>query len=68
MMKTRCVELSQFESELLLAFINQPKDVPISASLCRMIYRRIEGRPAFARSTVTVYEAPQLARVVVTPK
>ena len=42
-MKTRCVELSQFESELLIAFMNQPKDTPISAGLCRTIYRRLEG-------------------------
>ena len=46
-MKTRCVELSQFESELLIAFMNQPKDTPISAGLCRTIYRRLEGiRPS----------------------
>ena len=42
-MKTRCVELSQFESELLIA-------------LCRTIYRRLEGPPAFAQSRVNVYE------------
>lgn len=55
-MKTRCVELSQFESELLLAFINQPKDMPVSAGLCRTIYRRLEGHPVFAQSRVNVYE------------
>ena len=55
-MKTRCVEQSQFESELLIAFMNQPKDTPISAGLCRTIYRRLEGHPAFAQSRVNVYE------------
>ncbi|WP_301859927.1 hypothetical protein [uncultured Megasphaera sp.] len=54
-MKTQCVDLSQFEAELLLAFMRQPKDMPVPAGLCRMIYRRLEGRPAFARSRVVVY-------------
>lgn len=53
-MKTRCIELSQLEAELLLAFINQDKDTPISAGLCRMIYRRLEGKPAFAQSRIDV--------------
>jgi len=57
-MKTRCIELSQFESELLWAFMCQPKSLPISAGLCRVIYRRLTGQPAFARSTVTVYATP----------
>lgn len=56
-MKTRCVELSQFEAELLLAFVNQDKDMPISAGLCRMIYRRLEGQPAFAQSRIAVHES-----------
>ncbi len=56
MMKIQCVELSQFESELLLAFMKQPKDAPVSAGLCRTIYRRLEGHPAFAQSRITVYD------------
>lgn len=56
-MKTRCIELSQFESELLLAFVNQSKDIPISAGLCRMIYRRLEGQPAFAQSRIDVHNS-----------
>ena len=55
-MKTRCIELSQFEAELLLAFVNQDRDMPISAGLCRMIYRRLEGKPAFAQSRIAVHE------------
>ena len=67
-MKTHCVELSQFESELLLAFMNQPKDAPISAGLCRVIYRRLEGQPAFARSTVTICAKPGLMRTAMAEK
>ncbi|KMO85615.1 hypothetical protein AB840_12655 [Megasphaera cerevisiae DSM 20462] len=55
-MKIRCVELSQFESELLISFMKQPKDVPVSAGLSRTIYRRLEGQPAFAKSRINVYE------------
>lgn len=60
-MKTRCVELSLFESELLLAFMRQPKGMPVSSSLCRVIYRRLEGLPAFAQSTVTLTSSPHIA-------
>lgn len=60
-MKVRCVELSQFETELVVAFMNQPKDAPISTSLCRTVFRRLEGKPPFAQSRVRVY--PQSAAV-----
>ena len=54
-MKIKCVELSQFESDLILAFSRQPKAAPVSTGLCRAIYRRLECQPAFARNNVTVY-------------
>ncbi|MCI6300492.1 MAG: hypothetical protein MR587_04320 [Megasphaera elsdenii] len=49
-MKVRWVELNRFEAELILEFACQPKDAPVSASLCRMIYRRLEGQPVLAQS------------------
>ena len=55
-MKQKCVELSQFECELIVAFARQPKTAPVSTSLCRVIFRRLEGKPAFARTTVEVHE------------
>ncbi|MGN0948645.1 hypothetical protein [Megasphaera sp.] len=51
-MKVRWVELNRFEAELILEFACQPKDAPVSASLCRMIYRRLEGQPELAQSSV----------------
>lgn len=44
-LKVRWVELNRFEAELIFEFACQPKDAPVSASLCRMIYRRLEGQP-----------------------
>jgi hypothetical protein len=49
-LKVRWVELNRFEAELILEFACQPKDAPVSASLCRMIYRRLEGQPVLAQS------------------
>lgn len=69
-MKVRCIELSTFESELLLAFMKQPKDAPVSAGLCRTIYRRIEGLPAFAQSRVQVCNEhnPHIAHTIMVEK
>ena len=68
-MKTRCVELSQFEAELLLAFVKQDRNMPISAGLCRVIYRRLEGQPAFAQSRIAVHEASRpIVRTVMAEK
>lgn len=68
-MKTRCVELSQFEAELLLAFVKQDRNMPISAGLCRVIYRRLEGQPAFAQSRIAVYETSRpIVRTVMAEK
>lgn len=69
-MKTRCIELSALETELLQAFMAQPKDQPISAGLCRVIYRRLDGQPAFAHSTVTVCKtsAPAIQSAVAAEK
>lgn len=55
-MKVKCVELSQFEADLVFAFSRQSKAAPVSTGLCRAIYRRLEGQPAFAQSSVTVYK------------
>lgn len=63
-MKVRCVELSTFESKLLLAFMKQPKNAPASAGLCRTIYRRMEGQPAFAQSRVQVYNENTTSHIV----
>lgn len=49
-LKVRWVELNRFEAELILEFACQPKDAPVSASLCRMIYRRLESQPALAQN------------------
>lgn len=68
-MKTRCVELSQFEAELLLAFVKQDRNMPISAGLCRVIYRRLEGQPAFAQSRIAVHETSMpIVRTVMAEK
>ncbi len=68
-MKTRCVELSQFEAELLLAFVKQDRNMPISAGLCRVIYRRLEGQPAFAQSRISVHETSRpIVRTVMAEK
>ena len=57
-MKIKCVELSQFESDLILAFSRQPKAAPVSTGLCRAIYRRLEGQPAFARNSLQQTKRP----------
>lgn len=62
-MKVRCVELSIFETELLLAFMEQPKDTPASAGLCRTIYRCMEGQPAFAQSRIQLHEDRTAAHI-----
>ena len=68
-MKTRCVELSQFEAELLLAFVKQDRNMPISAGLCRVIYRRLEGQPAFAQRRIAVHETSRpIVRTVMAEK
>ena len=68
-MKTRCVEVSQFEAELLLAFVKQDRNMPISAGLCRVIYRRLEGQPAFAQSRIAVHETSRpIVRTVMAEK
>ena len=46
-MKTRCVELSRLESELLREYIPVAAVKPLPAGLCRSIYRRLEGLPVF---------------------
>ncbi|WP_288878766.1 hypothetical protein [Megasphaera massiliensis] len=55
-MKVRWVELNRFEAELIVEFTCQPKDAPISASLCRMIYRRLEEQPALAQNRAEIRE------------
>ena len=54
-MKTKCIELSTFESELLLSYIGQDRTAPIPASLCRVIHRRLEGQPVFASDPVQIH-------------
>lgn len=46
-MKTRCIELSRFESEILREYIPVAAERPLPATLCRSIYRRLEGLPVF---------------------
>ncbi|MCI1820904.1 MAG: hypothetical protein LKI76_06440 [Megasphaera sp.] len=53
-MKTKCVELSNFERDLVYNFAKQPKDTPIPAALCRAIIRRLEGKPVFAKNRVRI--------------
>jgi hypothetical protein len=51
-MKTKSVELNEFESDMILKFVAQQKNAPVSPGLCRAIYRRLEGKPAFAREQI----------------
>ncbi len=53
-MRVTCVELTEFECDLIQAFARQSKSQPVSTGLCRAIYRRMEGQPAFARSHIDV--------------
>lgn len=53
-MKTRCVELSRLESELLREYIPVAAVKPLPASLCRSIYRRLEGLPVFEAGELSI--------------
>ena len=55
-MKTRCVELSNFERDLVLKFASQPKNAPVSPGLRHFIMHRLEGKSVFARNNVHVYQ------------
>ncbi|MCH4178961.1 MAG: hypothetical protein LKF47_03710 [Megasphaera sp.] len=44
--------------------MKQPKNAPASAGLCRTIYRRMEGQPAFAQSRVQVYNENTTSHIV----
>ena len=58
-MRVTCVELTEFECDLIQAFARQSKSQPVSTGLCRAIYRRMEGQPAFARSHICLlYTSP----------
>lgn len=52
-MKTKSVELNEFESEMIFQFVRQHKDTPVTPSLCRAVYRCLEEKPTFARTAVT---------------
>ena len=52
-MKTRCIELSRFESEILREYIPVAAERPLPATLCRSIYRRLEGLPVFESNDIS---------------
>ena len=67
-MRVTCVELTEFECDLIQAFARQSKSQPVATGLCRAIYRRMEGQPAFARSHIDVKEKNPLAQAAIVGK
>ena len=51
-LKTKTVELSEFESDMVLKFCSQPKDMPIPSGLCRAINRRLNGEQTYGKSRI----------------
>lgn len=67
-MRVTCVELTEFECDLIQAFARQSRTLPVSTGLCRAIYRRMEGQPAFARSHIDVKKKSPIGQSIVAGK
>ena len=65
-LKTRVVELSEFERDMIMKFIKQPKETPIPSGLCRAISRRIEGKAFYDRSHIELKQ--RQSRITVFPE
>ena len=51
-MKTRVVELSIIESDMILRFSRQPKDTPVPSALCRAINLHLSGEDPYGARRV----------------
>lgn len=66
-MKIKAVELSEFETDMVLKFCAQPKDLPIPSGLCRAINRRIDGKQSYDRSRIQLRLRQQSQAKITSP-